>query len=582
MTLFESASFSTTALRLLGLGGELGRLLLRHLEQLRLAAEVAHHLLRELHGLLLVLLHRLLAHGDVELLVLLELQLERADRLLERLAHVARAHRVLVLDHDLLGQVLVLLLQHRDLGQHRLLLAHHRVVLVLELAHLGGEHLLALLLDLLVGGRLGQVLFGVEELAVELVLGRLRLDAVDRLDLELDRQVLVLAHERVALLLELVALLGLHLELVLEHLLLELRLGEAAANRRHVRLVVALELADLGLGLLARVDQRARLVLVVAEPVGEVGRLAQQVRLARHQRHLLALLVGELLGERLLLLGRRLGERQLLELGRELVDLGLVRAARGVALRLELGEARVGVGGGALLGEQLALEVGQILAPAAELLLVGVVALARLLADGVALKVREQVGDKGKVEARVALDDVAGVDELVQLLLGGLGEQQLGALGEVGLLQRRRLERLAVELVQQHGVDLRVGNVAGKVGEPTRRAGLLEVIVDPENQNLLGHKRVDVGRLAEHVAHAVLGARELIEQIETHQLPEHAEHEMEGGATDHILGANIHNLQLESTAAVEGGVDVLIDFKAIQFAFLSDRFGRNLKIFKKK
>ena len=119
----------------------------------------------------------------------------------------------------------------------------------------------------------------------------------------------------------------------------------------------------------------------------------------------------------------------------------------------------------------------------------------------------EHVGDEGEVELLVALDDVGRAHKLAAVDLLGLLQHALRALRLVGDAERGRVDAGpgGRDLLDQDRVALRVLDVLAEVGHPPRRAGGLEVVVEPAQQQLLRgqrHQRLQVLPALEQRRHA--------------------------------------------------------------------------------
>lgn len=125
----------------------------------------------------------------------------------------------------------------------------------------------------------------------------------------------------------------------------------------------------------------------------------------------------------------------------------------------------------------------------------------------------EEVGNEGEVELGVTLDDIAGSDELAALKLGGVLEDGLSALG--GVVDGEGSTRALVggKLVEEDGVVLRVLDVTREVGDAAGVTSVLEVVVEPAEEDLIGGKLEEVrdilSRLKETVELWVVGQTDL-------------------------------------------------------------------------
>ena len=104
----------------------------------------------------------------------------------------------------------------------------------------------------------------------------------------------------------------------------------------------------------------------------------------------------------------------------------------------------------------------------------------------------EEIGNKGEVELGVSLDDVTCGDELAAVELGGILEDGLGTLCGVVDLEGCARALAWGELVEEDGVALRVLDISGKVGDTTGVSGVLEVVVEPAEKDLIGGKLEEV------------------------------------------------------------------------------------------
>ena len=97
----------------------------------------------------------------------------------------------------------------------------------------------------------------------------------------------------------------------------------------------------------------------------------------------------------------------------------------------------------------------------------------------------EEVGHEGEVELVHALRHVGRGDEAAAAELVRLLQHDLRPGQQVGLQQRVPVDPRVRggDLVEEVGVGLAVLDVAGEVGDPVRRPGPLQLVVDPAEQD---------------------------------------------------------------------------------------------------
>lgn len=159
----------------------------------------------------------------------------------------------------------------------------------------------------------------------------------------------------------------------------------------------------------------------------------------------------------------------------------------------------------------------------------------------------EHVGDEGEIQLVYAVYHVARRHETSAAELGRLLQHNLGAGGVVGLHHSFESDasRVGRDLLDEVGVDLRVGDVRLEIVTPPHYTGVLQVMVHPSEEDRLGGEFEEVldplpvlqqGGQAWTVLEG-----DLVEQADSNDLPEEAEHKV-GRAFRQIVGVYVHDV----------------------------------------
>ena len=159
----------------------------------------------------------------------------------------------------------------------------------------------------------------------------------------------------------------------------------------------------------------------------------------------------------------------------------------------------------------------------------------------------EHVGDEREVQLVYAVHHVARRYETSTAELGRLLQHNLGA-GRVVRLHHcleSDASRVGRDLFDQVGVDLRVGDVRLEVVTPSHYAGVLQVMVHPSEEDRLGREFQEIldslPVLQQGGEAWTILEGDLVEQADSNDLPEEAEHEV-GRAFGQVVGVYVHDV----------------------------------------
>mmetsp|Transcript_11248 Transcript_11248/g.35887 ORF Transcript_11248/g.35887 Transcript_11248/m.35887 type:complete len:332 (-) Transcript_11248:59-1054(-) len=146
-----------------------------------------------------------------------------------------------------------------------------------------------------------------------------------------------------------------------------------------------------------------------------------------------------------------------------------------------------------------------------------------------------------------------------------------GALEHVALRHGALVAHVRRDLAEQHRVRLRVGQVGGEVGHAARVVGVLEMEVDPAQQDVLRGQLEQVRQLLALVLvqqpHqlGVLLQIDGGQQLDLHDLPHKAQHEMGClHAVHHVVRADVDHHTADRLGRVQRQVQVLVDLVNVQ------------------
>lgn len=156
----------------------------------------------------------------------------------------------------------------------------------------------------------------------------------------------------------------------------------------------------------------------------------------------------------------------------------------------------------------------------------------------------------------LTLDDVDGAHELAALQLVGVCQELLSALLQVGRAHGGRVDAVlgGGDLLEEVDVRLRVLDVAGEVVDALADASLLEMVVDPAEEEHIGREGQQVGEglVALEEAREARAALQvdLGEQADADNLPQQAKDKVLGPG-NHVLRANVDNVAANGSRRVQ-------------------------------
>jgi len=144
----------------------------------------------------------------------------------------------------------------------------------------------------------------------------------------------------------------------------------------------------------------------------------------------------------------------------------------------------------------------------------------------------EQVGDESQIQLLVASYDISGLQELAAVDLGSVIENHLGPLQIAGSMQSISVAVLRGDLSKKDCIGSAVLDIGGKVVYPLIPTGVLQVVVEPTQKDLIDGELQQIFNgltfFKEAVKFGVVHQVDFAEKANLHDLPDETKDKMWG------------------------------------------------------